>query len=249
MRSIIVIPVYNDAAFLDSCLRKLNHQTLPADRVIVVDNNSTDNSVAIAEKYDFVTVVSESTQGICAATKTGFDAAAHMGADIILRCDADSRPNHDWVERTAALFDNKNIIAATGPGVFYDISPIARVLASVFYMKAYFWSVRLALGQNPLFGSNCAIRADAWKMISDKTHLTDQTIHDDVDLSYHLSPVGKIQYDPKLTMPISGRPFKSFAKMARRYKMGLKSITIHWPEQSPWRRVSQKIITQYKSRD
>jgi hypothetical protein len=37
-------------------------------------------------------------------------------------------------------------------------------------------------------------------------------------------------------MPISARPFRSLPKLIRRYKIGFKSIFIHWPEQAPWKR-------------
>jgi len=44
----VVIPVYNDAEFLRTCLRALSQQRRPADEVIVVDNASTDATAAIA---------------------------------------------------------------------------------------------------------------------------------------------------------------------------------------------------------
>jgi len=45
----IVIPNWNGAGRLKSLLEQLTRQTLPADRIIVVDNGSTDESVAVVK--------------------------------------------------------------------------------------------------------------------------------------------------------------------------------------------------------
>ncbi len=52
MRLSVVIPTYNRKEILLECLRALDSQTLLKDRyeVLVVDNGSTDQSVAIAKK-------------------------------------------------------------------------------------------------------------------------------------------------------------------------------------------------------
>ena len=239
MRTIVVIPVYNDAQFLQSCLEYITKQTLAPDKIIIVDNNCTDNSASIATRHESVVVITEPTQGICVATKTGLNKALDMGADIILRCDADSMPPQEWIEKSVNNLRQDQVVATTGPGIFYDIPSVLRPLASILYMKAYFWSVGLALGQKPLFGSNFAIKSSAWREIKNSNHLNLQDVHDDIDISYHLSTIGTIKYDEMLIMPISGRPFKSLTGMLKRYKIGLKSIIIHWPEQSPWRRFMQ----------
>ncbi|MBM3210329.1 glycosyltransferase family 2 protein [Candidatus Saccharibacteria bacterium] len=236
LQTAVVIPVYNDAAYLRRCLERLAEQTHMPDQVIVVDNNCTDNSAAIASNYPFVTVVQETTQGICAAAKTGYDTAANL-ADIILRCDADSRPSQDWVESIVETFHRyPHIAAVTGPGVLNGLPTPLQPFAQFFYMQLYFWSVGAALGQKPLFGSNCDFRAEMWQKTKNTTHLHRQDLHDDIDLSYHIAQYGKIFYNPHLKMPISARPFRSLRGLLKRFPMGLRSIFVHWPEQAPWQR-------------
>ena len=236
IRVSVVIPVYNDQHFLDKCLQSLMRQTRLPDEVIVVDNNCTDDSAKIASGYKFVTIIDEPTQGICAATKTGLDHAA-ANSDIVLRCDADSRPAVDWIEKVTTKFQYDNQLQAiTGPGIFYDAPFYIRWLVDQVYMKAYFWSVGLALGQKPLFGSNFAMKSELWMKISHQNHLHQQDIHDDIDISYHVAQYTEIHFDDRLAMPISARPFKSLKSFLKRYPMGLRSITIHWPDQAPWRR-------------
>ncbi len=123
----------------------------------------------------------------------------------------------------------------TGPGIFYDLTGIRKWFAETFYMSMYFYLVKMALGQDPLFGSNFAIRADIWREISSETHLARQDIHDDMEISFHVVTKGTILFDRELRMPISPRPFNSFGEIFKRIPMGLRSIFIHWPQQAPWR--------------
>ena len=50
LRISVVIPCRNDAEFLRKCLLALQKQERPADRIIVVDNGSTDESAAVARE-------------------------------------------------------------------------------------------------------------------------------------------------------------------------------------------------------
>lgn len=229
----VVIPAYNEEDMIKPCLDALTNQSRQPDIIYVVDNNSTDQTKKIAEKYSSVVIVPESIQGICASTHTGFEVAAqHNG--IILRCDADCRSERDWIEKVErVLTENPDADAVTGPGVAYDVGAIKAALINYLYMKPYFTLVKLALGHKPLFGSNFGIRAGAWKQASASTHLKmHQNIHDDIDISYHVK--GEIIYADTIRMPISARPFKSPASMIKRYVAGFRSIFIHWPEQAPW---------------
>ena len=53
----IVIPVYNEQDQIKGCLDAIKNQTIAPQEVIVVDNNSNDNSIAIAKKYAFVRII------------------------------------------------------------------------------------------------------------------------------------------------------------------------------------------------
>ena len=46
----IVMPVYNEAAFIKNCLDAIAKQTRLPDVVYIVDNNSTDDSIKILKR-------------------------------------------------------------------------------------------------------------------------------------------------------------------------------------------------------
>lgn len=229
MKLSVVISVYNEEKLIEACLESLLAQTRRADEIILVDNNCTDQTVALARKYP-VRIVKEKKQGIWAARATGYDAAK---GDIIVCTDADARFPASWLELIEKQFHESSVIAVTGPGVFYDGNRLTNTLANIFYMKLYFLLVGLALSTRPLFGSNFAMRKEGWLAVRDHVHSSTEEVFDDMDLSYHLITHGKLHFDRRLANQISIRPLKSVSGMGRRYRKGLRSIMIHWPTQSP----------------
>ena len=233
----VVIPVYNEENFLGDCLDSLMRQTRPADEIIVVDNNSTDGTAALARRYK-ATVISETTQGIKPAAYKGFMASS---GDIIARCDADSILPEDWLSQIEKTFQERpGIVGLTGPANFYGANAFTASLAQVWYMYAYFILVGSALANWPLFGSNCAVRRSAWLGIQHKVHRTRTDIHDDIDISIHFTPQQRIAFMPALRVRISARSLQASGLLSR-YNKGFTSLMIHWPADAPWRRWMNKI--------
>ena len=54
MQIISVIPVYNGERFILETLDSLASQTLKPDRVIVIDDASTDNTAKLVESYEIL---------------------------------------------------------------------------------------------------------------------------------------------------------------------------------------------------
>jgi glycosyltransferase involved in cell wall biosynthesis len=199
----VVIPVYNEAQFIAQCLSTLESQIVKPYEIIVVDNNSTDNTVEIVKKYN-VKVIHEPKQGITHARNAGFNAAR---GDIVARCDADTRVPPDWIENIAKDFADQTVNVVGGRIVYYDL-PMNQyniLLADIF--EAF---MRLFLrGNHPLIGVNLALRKNAWEAVQSDTCVNDHEVHEDIDLSIHLVRKGfKIFYDKDLIVETSGRRIK-----------------------------------------
>ncbi len=229
----VVIPVLDDARLLERCLSALAVQSRPANEVIVVDNGSTDDSVDVALRFG-ARVIHEPRRGITAASSAGFD---HAVGDIIARCDADSFVPETWLAQIAHTFAaTPDAVAVTGPARFYNLPPGRNALARVLYISGYFVAMRALLGNNVLFGSNCAVSAPAWRAVSDSVPREDPEIHDDMDLSYRLPPDSTVIYDRQMVVGISARPFRSFAVFGRRLSRAAHTFSLHLPQQLPHRR-------------
>src|SRR5690606_25259887 len=92
----LVIPAYNESETIEACLTAALQQSHPFDEIIVVDNNSTDDTVERVRNFPGVRVITEQKQGVTYARDTGFDI---ITTDVIGRIDADSLLDPDWAEQ------------------------------------------------------------------------------------------------------------------------------------------------------
>lgn len=236
----VVIPVRDDAELLARCLEALAVQSRRPFEVVVVDNGSTDDSAAVARAAG-ARVVAEETVGIPAAASRGYDA---VQGGIIARCDADTLPPTDWLDRLHGSFvADRELSAVTGAGTFYDLPRLRGRAARVFYMRGYFWGMRAALGNVPLWGSNMAIRVTAWQEVRHLVHRDDPTVHDDTDLSFQLGATARVRYDPLLTVGVSGRTFASPASLGRRFRWARRTLEVNWAVRPPWDRWADRLAT------
>ncbi len=195
----IVIPAYNEECYIGACLDSVALQTVKPGEVIVVDNNSTDRTVEIAQGYPFVKVLHESRQHQVFAQATGFNAAK---SDILGRIDADSILPPDWVEKIIIAFaDDPKLVAATGGADPYD-APMKRTGSAIFH--SYIYVAGLIAGHRLLWGSNCAIRAAGWRKIKNKVMMRPD-IWEDYDMAFCLTRHGKIGYIPNNLVGVSFR--------------------------------------------
>lgn len=98
----VIIPAYNSADHISSCLDSLMDQTYPEDdfEVIVVDNGSTDNTVSNAGRFPVKLLVEDQIKSPYAARNRGLEEAA---GDVIALLDANKIPAHDWIETAVKL--------------------------------------------------------------------------------------------------------------------------------------------------
>jgi glycosyltransferase involved in cell wall biosynthesis len=87
---IAVIPCLDEDQFIGDIVAKaLRH----ADKVIVVDDGSTDGTADVARQAGAEVIRHEKRRGAGAATRSGFEAAIKMGADVVVTLDGDGQHN------------------------------------------------------------------------------------------------------------------------------------------------------------
>lgn len=94
MKLVIQIPCYNEEATLAATLRDLP-QALPGldeIEILVIDDGSTDGTVAVAESLGVAHIIRLGrNQGLARAFLTGLEAALQLDADIIVNTDGDNQ--------------------------------------------------------------------------------------------------------------------------------------------------------------
>lgn len=225
----IVIPALNEERYLPFCLASLKKQTFTDFEIIVVDNNSNDNTAGVARKFG-AKVVKEHIRGMTSARERGFRAAR---GQIIARTDADTTHPPNWLELIYKTFnDYPQVIALTGP-----LTSHHKFIPNHLYDFYCYWLFvllpKLLSGHMMLLGSNMAIRKSAWEKIS--IHHDDALVHEDMDLACHMAEIGHLHYLPKLKSSISFRhirknPYAGLKRYLIEYQMRYyRSLWLHHP--------------------
>lgn len=185
----VVIPAFNEEKYIDRCLKSVLNQSISADEIIIVNNNSTDNTAKIIAKYP-VKVILEKRPGIIQTRNTGFN---HASSDIILRTDADTQVPYTWIEKIKGYLHKHSCDALLGASYYKEI-PIS--LISPFYLGLV-QLVKQKFGIYPLFGPNMAIYKKVWSKIFTSLCTSEKDVHEDVDIALHLRDIGgTICFDP-----------------------------------------------------
>ncbi|MET9224313.1 glycosyltransferase [Lentzea sp. NPDC003310] len=133
VRASVVLPVFDEAANIESVLRSLCDQedADPATyEIVLVDNNSTDATVELARRFAETSpveihVISEREQGVACARRAGMEFAVRRSRNrqdpgdrfYLLSADADCRVDRRWLVELLAVMDEEK--AAIGVCDYY----------------------------------------------------------------------------------------------------------------------------------
>ena len=197
MKVSVVIPAHNEEEYIATSLEHLMKQEVAPDEIILINNNSTDQTRQIASKFP-IRIVDEPIPGIIAARNRAFDEAQF---DIIARTDADSHTPPDWIKKIKENFETDDIDALSGPISYYDIPTKSPVFSRVFYKIAEH------VFRHPLLiGPNMAISKFAWAKIKPLLCTDAKAVHEDIDMAIHLHNIGgTIAIDKEIVVMSSGR--------------------------------------------
>jgi glycosyltransferase involved in cell wall biosynthesis len=218
-----VVPAYNEEAYLGACLESILDQTRGLEHlaeIIVVNNASTDRTREIAQGYvskhgPCVRLVDESRKGLPFARQAGFLAST---GSLIANVDADSRLTPGWVEKVLTTFrtheadgdSHAQLVALSGPLVYYDLMPRQRRLVSVFYLIAWLTYATnkyiLRVGSMVQGGNFVLSRAGLEAIGGYDTSIT--FYGEDTDIARRLHAVGKVFFTFDLKMYSSARRLK-----------------------------------------
>jgi cellulose synthase/poly-beta-1,6-N-acetylglucosamine synthase-like glycosyltransferase len=216
----LVIPAYNEQDYIGECLKSVLENGKDLFEIIVVNNASTDKTVAVAETFSNVKVINATKKGLTKARQKGLEEAR---GNIIAYNDADTKMPEDWVKKVAKYFEeDERVVCVSGPYIYYDQSFISKIFTWVYWLflayPSYFFIGYMAVG------GNFAVKKSAIEKIGG----FDENISfygEDTDMARRLSKIGKVKFIPSLYMYTSARRLKGegLVKMAIKYIINFAS--------------------------
>jgi glycosyltransferase involved in cell wall biosynthesis len=203
VRVSLIVPAYNEEKYISSCLESLKNQTYKDFEIIVVNNNSTDNTAKIAKKYT-IKVFLEKNKGYHYAANRG---VKESRGKYITFCDADCIYPKDWLQKVMNEFDKfQDIIAVYGTAKFYDyntlINPISEIVSTLTL------KIGKLMGSNPTMGFNFVIKKEAYLRAGGYNPKIYNEIGLDLELGKRLTKIGPVKQNSGIVVYTSSRRFK-----------------------------------------
>ncbi|RJR29938.1 glycosyltransferase, partial [Candidatus Microgenomates bacterium] len=214
---------YNEEDAISATLESLVGQSNTHKyEVVLVDNNSKDNTAVLARRYLKklpLRIVKEKKQGRGAARAKG---VAHAKGGVYAFIDADTVAGSGWINTITNSFEDKKVVAITGPWRMEDVSGLSKYILNYLQLFSEL-PYRLVYGHYWLNGMNMAIRKSAYLACGGFNK--NINAHEDIDISNRLRKHGRIVFVPKMQVVTSGRRYKygffrglwTYQKTALRY--------------------------------
>jgi rhamnosyltransferase len=215
----IVIRAYNEAEHLPKLFYGLKQQTIQPNEIILVDSESSDNTVEIAKKNNCKIITIEKKDFT-------FGKSLNLGCkntigDIIVICSAHCFPrNRDWLEQLVAPFKTRKNIGMT-------YGKQRGLEQSNFSEKQLFYQLFPSIYPNKLEyfsnNANSAILKNVYKQVEFDETLTGC---EDIDFSRKIAKLGyETIYCPKATiLHLHNESFEQIANRFYREMIALQKI-------------------------
>ena len=109
--NIVCIPAYNEEAKINYVVKKALHYV---DKVVVCDDGSSDNTVALAKKAGAIVISHKTNQGYGAAISTLFDYCRKNNVEIMVTLDGDGQHNPDQIPDLISVIIKHNVDVVIG---------------------------------------------------------------------------------------------------------------------------------------
>ncbi|MBD3388754.1 MAG: glycosyltransferase [Candidatus Altiarchaeales archaeon] len=203
----VVVPAYNEGENLEEMLVSIVGQDYPHKEIIVVDNNSKDDTVEIARKFADV-VLNEDRQGASFARYRGFLAAR---GEIIASADADTIYPRAWLSKIDRYLQGDVV------GVYGSLDSNHTVTNKLYHSFA---ALNKAIGFPQCAGSNLAFKTKYLDGFRAR-----YPIGEDIMLAKHLQKKGPVVYKPEIQVQVSDRRLRQ-STLKTFYQYGLNYCSL-----------------------
>lgn len=113
MKKLIIIPAYNESSNIVNTIRTIESDAPDFD-YIIIDDCSTDNTLAICQEQGFNVISLPINLGIGGAVQTGYRYAQRCGYDVAVQVDGDGQHNPCYLEKMVEVLVQSSVNMVIG---------------------------------------------------------------------------------------------------------------------------------------
>jgi biofilm PGA synthesis N-glycosyltransferase PgaC len=225
----VIVPAYNEAETLADTVCSLQRQTVSPDRILVVDDCSTDATAEVAESLGVAVLRPPENTG----SKAGAQSFAldRVDTGLVLAVDADTTLAPDAIEKLFAAFADPEVVAACGFVLPRRVRTIWERGRYVEYMLAFSFFKRIQDNYGkPLIASGCFSVYRTAELRAAGGWST-RTMAEDMDLTWTMYRAGhRVRFIPDaVCYPIEPHDMEFLGKQLKRWSHGfVQNVRLHW---------------------
>ena len=181
------IPTFNAQNTIELCINSVRNQTYPVDEIIIINDNSTDNTKEILSKYDDLSIINNNQNlGLGYNRNLGIQSSSN---EIIASIDSDVELDKKWLENIIINLKKNNIVMCGGNMIEKYTNNKVNAWREKYYNQS--WGKTDILNPAFLYGCNTILLKSYWK----KTDGYDENLKtngEDIDFCKQLKSIGDI---------------------------------------------------------
>ncbi|HHK2051666.1 TPA: glycosyltransferase family 2 protein, partial [Streptococcus pyogenes] len=145
VKKLIIIPAYNESSNIVNTIRTIESDAPDFD-YIIIDDCSTDNTLAICQKQGFNVISLPINLGIGGAVQTGYRYAQRCGYDVAVQVDGDGQHNPCYLEKMVEVLVQSSVNMVIGSR-FITKEGFQSSFARRIGIKYFTWLIALLTGK------------------------------------------------------------------------------------------------------
>ena len=213
----IIIPARNEEENIAALLNSIKEQSYPTEllEVIVIDDNSTDNTATIVKQFPFVNLISLEETAINSYKKKAIEIGITAASgDLIVTTDADCVVQPNWLTTIENLYKQTSAIFIVAPVVISSKTSLAQLFQEMDFMVLQ--GITGASVHRQMLsmcnGANLAYEKKAFHSVNGFTGIDHIASGDDMLLMYKVSKQyeGRVQYLKSKEVIVSTQPVETW---------------------------------------
>jgi biofilm PGA synthesis N-glycosyltransferase PgaC len=220
----IIVPAYNEAKTIRSCIQSLQTLNYPNYDITVIDDGSTDNTYEEASQCKGIKLIKQENQGKPSALNNGIRSST---GEIVVTVDADTTIDKDALGGIAERFASNNKLGAVAGNV--KVRPEPKIMNPIQSAEYALGINLIRKGQSVLGcvmivpGPIAALKREAVEKVG---NFSDDTFAEDFDITVKVLKLGyRVEYEERsLAYTDAPKNIEDLVKQRRRWYRGMMQV-------------------------